>query len=45
MPGGQWVVRLRAPFDASVFPSAASSALQTAARRELDEMFTKAFGQ
>jgi len=45
MPGGQWVVRLRAPFDASVFPSAASGALQTAARRELDEMFTKAFGQ
>ena len=45
MPGGQWVMRLRAPFDSTAFPSASSSALQTAARLELDEMFVKAFGQ
>ena len=45
MPGGQWVMKLRAPFDSISFPSAASSALRTAARLELDEMFTKAFGQ
>ncbi len=44
MPAGQWVVRLRAPFDVRIFPSAASNALQTAARLELDEMFTRAFG-
>lgn len=44
MPRGQWVVRLRAAFDARVFRSAASTALQTAARQELDEMFARAFG-
>jgi ribonuclease P protein component len=36
---GQWVIRLRAPFDASRFPSAASSSLREAARRELEFVF------
>lgn len=44
MPAGQWVVRLRAPFDVRTYPSAASAALQTAARVELDAMFARAFG-
>lgn len=36
LPTGLWVVRLRAPFDMAMFPSAASLALQRAAREELD---------
>ncbi len=44
MPAGQWVVRLRAPFDVRTYPSAASAALQTAARVELDALFSRAFG-
>jgi len=40
LPGGLWVVRLRAPFDAARFTSAASPALRDAARDELDAMLT-----
>ena len=39
---GLWVVRLRAPFDASLFPSAASAALRNAARAELDVLLAGA---
>ena len=39
---GLWVVRLRAPFDAAQFPSAASAALRRAAGSELDAVFTRA---
>lgn len=35
LPVGLWVVRLRAPFDRSAFPSAASQALRRVARQEL----------
>ena len=40
--GGLWVVRLRAPFDKVMFPSAASVALRTSARRELDLLLSSA---
>jgi ribonuclease P protein component len=36
--GGLWVVRLRAPFDKAVFPSAASDALRLCARDELERL-------
>jgi ribonuclease P protein component len=36
---GLWIVRLRAPFDRTVFPSASSTALRDAARGELDALF------
>ncbi len=36
LPGGLWVVRLRAGFPRQDFPSAASDALRSAARLELD---------
>jgi len=39
---GLWVIRLRAGFDRAAFPSAASSALQAVARRELDSLLAKA---
>jgi len=39
LAGGLWVVRLRAPFDKSRFPSAASDALKRAARDELETLF------
>ena len=39
LAGGLWVVRLRAPFDKSHFPSAASDALKRAARDELEALF------
>jgi len=39
LAGGLWVVRLRAPFDKSRFPSAASDALKCAARDELEMLF------
>lgn len=42
LPPGLWVVRLRAPFDRAVYPSAASSALQRAARGELETVFSRA---
>lgn len=35
LPGGLWVVRLRAPFDRAQFMSPASDALRAAARAEL----------
>lgn len=38
LPAGLWVVRLRAPFARERFPSAASGALASAAREELDAM-------
>ena len=40
--GGLWVVRLRAPFDKAVFPSAASNALRLCARDELDGLLVAA---
>jgi ribonuclease P protein component len=39
---GLWVVRLRSPFDKKQFVSAASDALRTAARDELDALFGSA---
>jgi|ERR1019366_2573629 ribonuclease P protein component len=39
---GLWIVRLRAPFDRAAFPSAASMALRTAARTELESLFRAA---
>jgi len=41
LPHGLWLVRLRQGFPASDFPSARSSALQQAARLELDALFTR----
>jgi ribonuclease P protein component len=35
---GLWIVRLRAPFDRALFPSAASAALRRAVRAQLDEL-------
>ena len=40
--GGMWVVRLRAPFDKTQFPSAASQALLRVARAELDGVLARA---
>lgn len=42
---GLWVVRLRAPFDRTAFPSASSTALRRAAGSELDAVFTRAAGR
>ena len=39
LAGGLWIVRQRAPFDRSLFPSAASDALKRSARDELDALF------
>lgn len=36
---GQWLLRLRAPFDARAFPQAATRGLQQAVRSELDTLF------
>lgn len=36
-----WVVRLRAPFDRKLFPSAASDALKALVRQELDELWLR----
>jgi len=41
---GLWIVRLRAPFDRAVFPSAASAALRLAARVELESLFLAVTG-
>ena len=41
LPAGTWVVRLRAPFDARQFPSAASVALREAVRAELVQLFRR----
>jgi ribonuclease P protein component len=42
LPGGLWVVRLRAPFVKTTYRSAASEALKLAARNELDGLFLSA---
>lgn len=39
---GLWIVRLRAPFDRSDFPSAASPALRRAVRAQLDALLADA---
>lgn len=39
LPPGQWLLRLRAPFDARQFASAASTHMQEAARSELERVF------
>ena len=36
-----WVVRLKAPFDRQLFPSAASHALNVAVRDELDQLWSR----
>jgi RNase P protein component len=41
LPHGLWLVRLRQGFAVSEFPSACSSALQQAARLELDALFSR----
>lgn len=38
---GHWVVRLRAPIDRKLFPSARSVALAVAVRTELDQMLSQ----
>jgi ribonuclease P protein component len=42
LPDGLWVVRLRSPFPAKEFPSAASVVLQDLARSELDSLLADA---
>lgn len=41
LAGGLWLVRLRQPFAAKQFPSAASPALREAARTELDALLSQ----
>lgn len=40
--GGQWLIRLRSPFDLRQYPSAASAALRAAVRGELEQLLAKA---
>jgi ribonuclease P protein component len=42
LPAGLWVVRLRAPFDKTVFASPASDALRASAHAEIDRLFHQA---
>lgn len=42
LPPGQWAIRLRAPFMADQYPSAASSPLREAVRNELEQLFAAA---
>jgi ribonuclease P protein component len=42
LPGGLWVLRLKAPFERSQYPSAASDALRHATRAELSELIDRA---
>ena len=42
LPAGLWLVRLRTPFDRTLFVSAASTALRRAARAELRQLFDRA---
>jgi ribonuclease P protein component len=42
LPGGLWVLRLKAPFDRKLFPSAASEPLQDLARSELRLLLQRA---
>jgi ribonuclease P protein component len=44
LPGGMWIVRLRAPLDPQRFPSAASVALQRQLVLELDRLLARAPG-
>jgi ribonuclease P protein component len=44
LPVGLWLVRLRQGFPLAEFPSAASTSLRLALRRELDRLFTQAMG-
>lgn len=44
LPGGMWLVRLRAPFATTAFISARSPALAAAARTELDALLAAAAG-
>ena len=39
---GLWLIRLKAPFDRSLFTSAASEALRLAVRHELSELLGRA---
>lgn len=41
LAAGLWLVRLRAPFDTDLFASAASTALRSAARAELDALLSE----
>ena len=45
LPMGLWVLRLKAPFDKKQFPSAASDALRSHARAELQVLFGRAAGR
>lgn len=40
---GDWVLRLRSPFDPVAYPSAASAALRRAARAELQDLLLQAW--
>ena len=42
LPQGLWVLRLRTPIDRKQFPSAASDALRSAVRAELDAVLARA---
>ena len=42
LAAGDWLLRLRAGFDRSAFPSPASDALREAVRSELDQLLRKA---
>ncbi len=44
LPGGLWLVRLRAPFSATAFVSARSAALAAAAHDELDRLLSRVAG-
>lgn len=42
LPAGDWVLRLRAPFDRQAFPSAASDALAVVLRQEIEILMQEA---
>jgi ribonuclease P protein component len=42
LDAGDWFLRLKAPFSIAQFPSAASAALKTAVRAELERLFLAA---
>ena len=42
LPGGLWLMKLRAGFDTREFPSAASDALRACVRAELDALLASA---
>jgi ribonuclease P protein component len=42
LEAGLWVIRLRAPFESRLFPSARSQALRDAARDELSQLLASA---